>query len=199
MNAELEQYAKARWMQLQELVAKAQNDPVRSLDLAQQMGTVMRELQMVGYPLNPRAGAAKVYRQPAIPVLAGGDENIQPIKWAQAGVVLSMYGMCLDDDAGRTAMTRAGLNLRSRAGDNSLVVDGESESVAAFSALFTESSPWFPLTMWVFGEDTTWQLRLVNMTAAGAPVSPLVHFTFVPLPPKLVRVMSEMWGTQGVT
>lgn len=199
MSAEsnLADLASAKWLRLAELVQLGQADPIRASESLREIQGLMGDLATLGYPVSPRSGCARVFRAGpigAVPALSQSNES-PSIRFAQAGVVLAMYGSTLPVTGVSAAdsMRSIEVNFRWNGGDKSFVSNGESADFAQFQALFTDQSPWFPLQLFVRGSDTTWTVQFRNNHPTEA-ITPSLYFSFLPAPPAMVEQLARMWG-----
>lgn len=194
---DLEAIANQQWARIGELVQLGQSDPIRASDSLREIQGLMGQLATLGYPVSPRAGCPRVFRvEPIGPVapLTTTDES-PSLRFAQSGIVLAMYGDTLPsaDISREVAAQSINVNFRWNGGDRSFVSNGQGNSFAQYSALFTPTSPWFPLQLFVRGGDTTWSVQFRNTHPTYA-VQPTLYFSFLPAPPPMVEALAKMWG-----
>jgi len=184
--------ALVRLQRIQAALEEAAGDPMRAQAVARQAVAELYAVNSMlltspGAMLPPyaRKGAQKIFRAPDVGQLESGQEVPTELRWPQKGWVLAMYGTVWSTDPNADILrlyAATEVSLKYAGGDRSLIVNGEDSDFAPFGGLFTLASPWFPLGLYVTGEDSTWQARLRNVLpdTEEASLAPTLLFSFVP-------------------
>lgn len=165
-----------------EYLRAAMADPVRAQAELRQVDQMLIELQAQGGELiDPRAGAPRIYRCPNVPLMSPGDIT-QPIGMGpkSPGTITSIYGTTVGDGSD-ASLASIGVNILWEGAIVNLVSNGLGPDFALFSALFTKSSPWFPVRIRLKGSDE--DVSAVFQNESGiAKITPALFYAFEPEP-----------------